>query len=145
MNCFMGFEQSDMHLFRISEVKDDLVWLKTGNEMDHDRDVSSIDCLPEKGLYISGCLDGYVKIWNIKKNLIREVKFLDPVHTVTFLSEEGDILVGHSHKVSLITHEDYHLKEIKRLYKPRDLDIKAIYMDNQNQIKSSLFLQLKIK
>jgi len=66
-NFLMAFEQSDMHLFRLSDANEDLMWLKSGNEMDHDRDVSSVDSLPKKGLYMSGCLDGYVKIWNIKK------------------------------------------------------------------------------
>lgn len=136
LDLMLSFEQSDQHIFRFSDEKQNLVWLKAGNEMDHDRDLVRIDCLPAQGLYISGCLDGYVKIWNIMKQLIREIKFMDPVYSVSFLDEYGDIIVGHGHKVSMITSEDYYLNEIEKIFNPEDEDIEEFQEKNQTEISA---------
>lgn len=69
-------------------------------------------------MFISGSLDCYAKIWNIRRELIREIKFPEPVYCVSFLNENGDILVGHQGKVSMVSREDYVPEEIKKLYKP---------------------------
>ena len=66
-----------------------------------------MDCFPGKNLIISGSLDGFVKVWNIKKELIREIKFPEPVYSVSFLNKDGDIIVGHLGKVSTVSHKDY--------------------------------------
>ena len=124
---------------------DDLVWLKTDNHLDHSCDIKSIGCLPNLGLYITGCSEGYVKIWNVKKALIREIKFLDPVQSVTFLNEDGDILVGHSHKVSMISQQNYFLRKNDRVFRPDELDITAFYVNNYSRINTTLFMKLKYR
>ena len=43
----------------------------------------------------------------MRRELIREIKFPEPVYSVSFLNEEGDILVGHQGKVSMVSREDY--------------------------------------
>jgi hypothetical protein len=43
----------------------------------------------------------------VRRELIREIKFPEPVYSVSFLNEEGDILVGHQGKVSMVSREDY--------------------------------------
>ena len=63
-------------------------------------------------------MDGFVKVWNIKKEMIREIKFPEPVYSVSFLNADGDILVGHLGKVSTVSHKDYAPDEIPKLYKP---------------------------
>ena len=48
---------------------------------------------------------GFVKIWNQKKELIREISFGEPISSVQFLNQEGDILIAHGNKVSFISHQ----------------------------------------
>ena len=45
--------------------------------------INSLDqmWLPEKeiGFYVTGGEDGFVKVWNHEKQLVREIKFPEPV------------------------------------------------------------------
>ena len=52
---------------------------------------------------------------NLKKDLVREIKFPEPITSVAFLNENADILVGHVGKVSSILAKDYKPFEIKDL------------------------------
>ena len=62
-------------------------------------------------LIVSGCSDGYVKIWNLKKELIREIKYPEPISSVLFSSNSGNILVSHGKSISIMTYNDYNLNE----------------------------------
>ena len=66
-----------------------------------------MDVLTELGVYISGSKDGTIKVWNKMKELLREIKFPEPISSVTFINPRGDVLVGHGGKVSRVLAEDY--------------------------------------
>ena len=51
--------------------------------------------------------DGLIKLWNYKKEMIREIKFTEPVSAVCFQDKEGDLLVGHEGKLSRIQAKNY--------------------------------------
>lgn len=68
-----------------------------------------------------------MKVWNIKKELIREIKFPEPVYSVSFLNEQGDILVGHHGKVSMVSVKDYAPDEIPKLFNPPPEDLEKFY------------------
>ena len=65
---------------------------------EHEDELMSVDYLPFKkqgdtleqsrlgGLFVTGGKDGLVKVWNIKKELIREIKFPEPITAVCFLN-----------------------------------------------------------
>lgn len=53
---------------------------------EHEDELESIDFLFQKGLYVTGGRDGLVKVWNSKKELIREIKFPEPITAVCFLN-----------------------------------------------------------
>ena len=61
---------------------------------------------------MTGGKDGCVKVWNIKKDLVREVKFPEPITSICFLNNDADILVGHVGKVSSVLAKDYKPYEI---------------------------------
>ena len=48
-----------------------------------------------------------MKIWDCRKRLIREIKFVEPVNSVSFLNPEADIIVGHSGNLSRLDAVDY--------------------------------------
>ena len=85
--------------------------------------------LYEKGLFVTGGKDGCVKVWNIKKELVREIKFPEPITSVCFLNANVDILVGHVGKVSSILAKDYKPYEIPELAEPSQKDIAKFLSD----------------
>lgn len=74
---------------------------------EHEDYLESIDSLDGKGLFVTGGRDGLVKVWNIRKELIREIKFPEPITSLIFLNNDADILVGHVGKVSKVLASDY--------------------------------------
>ena len=108
----MAFKSFDTQMFRFNTELEDLMYIKTEIMAEHDKPITDLDCLIEKNLVISGSEDGYVKVWNVKKELIREIKFPEPVYSVSFLNNEGDIIVGHLGKVSTVSHHDYKPDEL---------------------------------
>lgn len=63
--------------------------------------------LEDKGLFVTGGKDGIVKIWDYKKELLREILFPEAINAVSFLNSNGDILVGHEEKVSEVSATSY--------------------------------------
>jgi len=113
-SLLMTFKSGEGQLFKYDEDLDDLVFIRTDTSFDHDRKVHDLEVFPKKNLFISGSMDGFAKVWNIKKELIREIKFPEKVFSVSFLNRDGDILVGHHGKVSMVSHEDYNPFEIEK-------------------------------
>ena len=46
-------------------------------------------------------------MWDLKKDLVREIKFTDPIAQAVFLNDKADLLVSHSGKLSIIHSDDY--------------------------------------
>lgn len=115
----------------------------------------SVDYLPMKsdnhdsqklgGLFVTGGKDGLVKVWNIKKELIREIKFPEPITAVCFLNSSADLLVGHIGKVSSVSTvfaKDYKPYEQIELASPSELDIEK-FMADRTVVTDNIFLRLK--
>lgn len=95
---------------------------------EHEDELQSLDFLPSYnegisvnkviirgGLFVTGAKDGLVKVWNMKKELIREIKFPEPITSVCFLNPAADLLVGHVGKVSTVLAKDYKPFEVADL------------------------------
>ena len=86
-------------------------YLKTGMLMngfyEHDEKVTTIDTHYGLKLIVSGDVGGLIKIWNYRRQLIREIKFTEPISAVCFLNEQADLAVGHKGKISRIAAIDY--------------------------------------
>ena len=105
----LGFSSGDIQLFKYDEDMQDICFIKQEFQLEHEKKISDFSSYPSKNLFISSSIDGYAKIWNCKKDLIREIKFPEAVYSVSFQNDSGDILVGHHGKVSMVTAEDYGL------------------------------------
>jgi hypothetical protein len=66
-----------------------------------------IDTYLAWNLFVTGGLDCHAKIWNLKKEMIREIKVPEKIFAVAFLNEKGDVLIGHNAKVSTVETQDY--------------------------------------
>ena len=79
----IGFETGELHLFQYSEIFNQLLYIQIDdNSLHHNHQISCIDSIQTKNLIVSGCSGGFVKIWNIKKQLIREIKFPEPISSI---------------------------------------------------------------
>lgn len=114
-------------MLRFNEEIEELQLVKTESHVEHEKKITDLACHNEKNLLISGSIDGLVKIWNIKKDLIREIKFPEEVFTVSFLNNDGDIIVGHKGKVSIVYCKDYRPAEIMKVFKPPAEDLEKFF------------------
>lgn len=113
--------------------------MKTENHTDHEKQITDLSCHIQKELFISGSIDGLVKIWNLKKELIREIQFPEPVYSVSFLNEEGDIIVGHLGKVSTVAYHDYKPYEVLKLYQPPQEELDEFYSTKAIKVDKPVF------
>jgi WD40 repeat protein len=104
---FMGFKSGDTEIFNWNEEEKEFYKLSCEKMDEHEDLLESVDTLNERGLFVTGGKDGLVKVWNIKKELIREIKFPDPITSVLFLNNDADLLIGHIGKVSSVLAKDY--------------------------------------
>jgi WD40 repeat protein len=79
---------------------------------EHDDALLSVDVHPEKQLILTSAEDGLVKIWNSRKDLLREIKFNEPITQALFLNHDADVVVAHGGQLTVIYAEDYKPWEI---------------------------------
>ena len=53
-------------------------------------------------MFVSGGPDATVKIFNVKKEIFKEVRFPQPVTGVVFMNPAGDLMISHNEKVSVV-------------------------------------------
>lgn len=69
---------------------------------EHEKKIVCFDYLPSKNIYITGSNDKHIKVWTATKALIRSISFPDIINSVSFLNNNGDLIVGHQRKLSKI-------------------------------------------
>ena len=85
-----------------------MLYLVSSEKMnEHDDDLLIVDTHYDKGLILTVCRQGVVKVWNQKKELIRQIKFNEDIKSALFLNKEPDIVVAHRGQLSVIRAEDY--------------------------------------
>ena len=138
---FMGFKSGDTEMFEWDERSKEFFRLQQEKIDEHEEELVSLD-MDCRGLFVTGGRDGLVKIWNIKKELIREIKFPEPITSVCFLNSAADILVGHVGKVSSVLAADYKPFETPELALPNEEEVKK-FMKDRTVCSESVFKQLK--
>jgi len=103
----MCFESGDSEILLWNDNEKQLLKLKIDKSDEHEDEITCCDTLPSRGLFVTGDKVGLVKIWNCRKLLIREIKFVEPVNSVAFLNPEADIIVGHSGNLSRLNANEY--------------------------------------
>ena len=73
---------------------------------EHFGGLGGIDFHPKLEIFVSGGPDATVKIFNIKKEILKEIKFPQPVTGVIFKNPEGDLMISHEEKVSVVRYQD---------------------------------------
>ena len=58
-------------------------------------------------LIVTSDESGIIRLWNLDKKFMREIQFPTPIDSVCFMNANGDILVSHVERISLIRFESY--------------------------------------
>lgn len=83
-------------------------------------------------------------MWNIKKELVREIKFPEPITAVCFLNSNGDILVGHVGKVSSVMAIDYKPFEVMERACPSEIEyFRFVNQGGREPVTDNTFKKLK--
>lgn len=82
-------------MLRWDKEKKSFLKLPIDRGQEHEDKVEAIDIHLGLGLIVTGDNEGLVKIWNRKKQVVREIKFTEPITAVCFLNEQADLLIGH--------------------------------------------------
>lgn len=90
-------QNSRCELVNLSERKGD----------EHEDAVLAFDVHMQKELFVTSDADGLIKLWDWNKNLVREIKFTEPISCVCFMNENADLMAGHGGKLSRIRAVDY--------------------------------------
>ena len=78
-------------------------------------------------------------MWNIKKKLIRSVKFPEPINCLTILNEEADLLVSHANKLSVVMADAYQLNANPAKASPSQNNVYNFLTQNQRKCSNILF------
>ncbi|ORX55460.1 hypothetical protein BCR36DRAFT_410381 [Piromyces finnis] len=69
--------------------------------------IISIIYLKGLDIFISTSNDNVIRIWDKQKNIIREIQFIDNIHSICFLNAKGDLLIGLENQLDIIKAKDY--------------------------------------
>jgi len=83
---FMGFKTGDSQIFTWDEEQKDLFKISCDKKDEHEDELMSIDMLQSRGIFVTGGKDGIIKVWNMRKELVREIKFPEPITAVCFFN-----------------------------------------------------------
>ncbi|ORX75899.1 hypothetical protein BCR32DRAFT_271615 [Anaeromyces robustus] len=99
--------------------------------------ICSFSCCEVLGIFATVDKEGCLKIWDYCNNLIREICLNVPIDAVEFLNQRGDIIIGYTHKLSIIKLENYIQLETMKYLLTLDLvdDQVEIPIDFDNNMK----------
>jgi hypothetical protein len=80
---------------------------KVVQQIEHEVAVLSVDIHEHLGLFATGDKEGLIKIWNKKKEIVREIKFTEPITALVFLNKQADLVIGHGSTLSRIKAQAY--------------------------------------
>ena len=81
--------------------------IETEKSKEHDQPLTSIDFNRKKNLIVSSCTGGIIKLWTSTKRFIREINFPSKIDSVCFHNAEGDLLISHDKRISLMSFNTY--------------------------------------
>ena len=84
-----------------------MVLLESEKSREHEAPLTGLDYNRKLGLVVSSCSEGVITIWTFNKKFMREILFPHRIDSVCFYNAEGDILVSHEKRISMILFKRY--------------------------------------
>lgn len=106
----MVFKTGETEIVEYEAGSECLQLLESEKSREHDSHITGIDFNPSLGLMVTCDEEGIVRLWNREKKFLREIQFPGPIDSIVFLNQEGDLLVSHEQRLSLVKLETYWTK-----------------------------------
>ena len=76
---------------------------------EHDLPLTGYDWLGSLGIFVTADRSGIIRLWSDSKKFLREIKFpaSHPIDSVAFANAQGDLLVSHCSRISIVKFETY--------------------------------------
>eukprot|EP00826_Nyctotherus_ovalis_P037119 TRINITY_DN3366_c0_g2_i2.p1 TRINITY_DN3366_c0_g2~~TRINITY_DN3366_c0_g2_i2.p1 ORF type:complete len:317 (+),score=87.54 TRINITY_DN3366_c0_g2_i2:68-1018(+) len=102
---FLAYSSGDQELLQWNEPN--LYVVQFLKELDHEKCINSSDSIPSKRLTLTCSDDGALKVWDYKRQLIRQVRFPYKLPYAAFMNFGGDVLTCYQNIVSVIPFATY--------------------------------------
>lgn len=103
-------KSGETEIFEYDHQTNSLFWIESEKTKEHECQLSGFDYAPKLQLIVTSDGQGNVRVWDRNKKFLREITFPTPVDSVAFLNAQGDILVAHEQRVSVLKFETYWTK-----------------------------------
>uniref|UniRef100_A0A6P8IQV6 Uncharacterized protein LOC116303278 n=1 Tax=Actinia tenebrosa TaxID=6105 RepID=A0A6P8IQV6_ACTTE len=77
---------------------------KRPQSRDHQGPINGIDANKSLGIFCSSSTDGFLRLWDKTKTLLREISLDGSLTAAHFLNNRGDVLIGFKKHIFLISH-----------------------------------------
>ena len=108
---------------------------------EHENGLCGIDYHQKLELFATGGPDQTVKIFNLKKEILKEIKFPQPVSGVVFLNPAGDLMIGHNEKVSVVNYSELAMPNRSTVISKSD---KLAFVGRRQKVTWKTFARLKL-
>jgi hypothetical protein len=100
-----GYDNGHMELIDPSTAKR----ARLRSELEHTTRIVAMDALVARNLLATASADGVIKFWSaqpLECKLTREVSMKEPIRSMCFLNEAGDVLIGLTNKITIVRGHD---------------------------------------
>jgi WD40 repeat protein len=147
----MGFDHGDTSLYiwgldplrrRKEQTNGEILKLETRTS-DHEGGLTATDFHPILRLYVTAGLDKALRIWNEKMELLKEVRFPQPIVGARFMNPQGDIIVGHETRTSVLEFSGLKLHLVDREKYPLNPAQVSYFYKKVSSCRGKVFWRLK--
>ena len=135
---WLAFESGDQEVFAFDGKTETLSMVESEKQKEHEAPLTGLDYNRKLGLMVSSCAHGSIRIWSRDKKFMREISFPHKVDSVCFYNAQGDILVSHEQRVSLVAYAKYKTETFEYIANSDDA-VRLVPASDE------LFEELKIK
>lgn len=125
---WLGFESGDQEAFQFDG---QMLWMiEAEKQKEHESPLTALDYNKALGLTITSDVSGIIRIWDQDKKFLREISYPHKIDSVCFFNAEGDILVSHEKRVSLMRYENFKTSSFKYVKETRE-PVTLVPVDDQ--------------
>ena len=109
---FLTFSNGDQELLEWNDSAGQLYLVQFVKEFDHEKAINSIDTSSTRKLAVTCSDDGFAKIWDYRRQLVRQIRFPYKLSFACFLNCEGDVLLMYNNSISVLKFSMYSQKNL---------------------------------
>ena len=133
---------SELRTIRKNQIESDefgFIRYDKSKKYDSEDTMKAVTQAPHDGMIAAADSTGLIKIWSSEKVLIREIQFPETINALRFINRKGDLMIGHSKTLSLVT-ADQILHRIQPQKNMERSDLMAISQRVDNELMYNYYV-----